>query len=385
MEQPPNYVRSPRMPLHRRHTVSSGRPAPKKPVSAPRVPFLPTSDHKLSQLFEDMVWQVEQGVHRIEVLERELRLERATRETARDDADERVERAKRSSAAAVAATHSFLDSEREMFEADRAVLEDCVRANLAAFAALAAEVPPLLESRSSQSPAPLLPVPVPVVDRGSQSWKVMADRASSPPPPPGSPPGTPLSVKRLRAAARGAHDLVARASSTRVDAQLDELRRGLRVVKHGRSGNPRAVWLFLDAADRLCWARATSQDPPALSKLNVKRRLGLRPDLDLDVVRGKQTMPLLRPSAKKAPHFACLSVVLAAHDVGDDGRSSLDFELASVERRDALADALEAAVDRAAQRVLDETPSSSPKWADDARVRAVLRRARLRRLPVEGD
>ena len=70
------------MPLHRRHTISSGAsPKKKKPSSGPRVPFLPASDHKLTQLFEDLVWQVEQGVHRIEFLERELRLERATRDT----------------------------------------------------------------------------------------------------------------------------------------------------------------------------------------------------------------------------------------------------------------------------------------------------------------
>ena len=70
------------MPLHRRHTISSGAsPKKKKTSSAPRVPFLPASDHKLTQLFEDLVWQVEQGVHRIEFLERELRLERAPRVT----------------------------------------------------------------------------------------------------------------------------------------------------------------------------------------------------------------------------------------------------------------------------------------------------------------
>ena len=52
------------MPLHRRHTISSGAsPKKKKPSSGPRVPFLPASDHKLTQLFEDLVWQVEQGVH----------------------------------------------------------------------------------------------------------------------------------------------------------------------------------------------------------------------------------------------------------------------------------------------------------------------------------
>ena len=53
------------MPLHRRHTISSGAsPKKKKTSSGPRVPFLPASDHKLTQLFEDLVWQVEQGVHR---------------------------------------------------------------------------------------------------------------------------------------------------------------------------------------------------------------------------------------------------------------------------------------------------------------------------------
>ena len=76
---------------------------------------------------------------------------------------------------------------------------------------------------------------------------------------------------------------------------------------------------------------------------------------------------------------------LRRHDVGDDGRRSLDLQVASLERRDALADALEAAVDRAGRRVLAETSASTPRWADDAKVRAVLRRARLRNIPVEGD
>ena len=169
-----------------------------------------------------------------------------------------------------------------------------------------------------------------------------------------------------------------------VDAQLDELRRGLRVVKHGRKGKPRDTWLFLDSHDGLCWVRAGKKgEPPSVQKLSTKRRLCLRPDLDLDVVRGKQTAPLKRN--KKAPHYMCLSVVVAAHDVGDDGRRSLDLQVASLERRDALADALEAAVDRAGRRVLAETSAQTPRWADDAKVRAVLRRARLRNIPVEGD
>ena len=90
----------------------------RKPSSGPRVPFLPASDHKLTQLFEDLVWQVEQGVHRIEFLERELRFERATRETAKSTEEDRVERVK-GHAAAMAATHSFLDDERRAFAEER--------------------------------------------------------------------------------------------------------------------------------------------------------------------------------------------------------------------------------------------------------------------------
>ena len=129
----------------------------------------------------------------------------------------------------------------------------------------------------------------------------MADRASSPPPPPGSPPATPPSVKRLRDAARGvSHQMPERPTPKNVDAQLDELRRGLRVVKHGRKGKPRDTWLFLDSHDGLCWVRAGKKgEPPSVQKLSTKRRLCLRPDLDLDVVRGKQTAPLKRN--KKAP------------------------------------------------------------------------------------
>ena len=366
------------MPLHRRHTISSGAsPKKKKPSSGPRVPFLPASDHKLTQLFEDLVWQVEQGVHRIEFLERELRLERATRETAKSTEEDRVERVKRSHAAAMAATHSFLDDERRAFAEERTRLEDCIRANLAAFHALQHDDVPSLIDRP--------PPPPSKIDRGSQSWKIMADRASSPPPPPGSPPATPPSVKRLRDAARGvSHQMPERPTPKNVDAQLDELRRGLRVVKHGRKGKPRDTWLFLDSHDGLCWVRAGKKgEPPSVQKLSTKRRLCLRPDLDLDVVRGKQTAPLKRN--KKAPHYMCLSVVVAAHDIGEDGRRSLDLQVASLERRDALADALEAAVDRAGRRVLAETSASTPRWADDAKVRAVLRRARLRNIPVEGD
>ena len=78
-------------------------------------------------------------------------------------------------------------------------------------------------------------------------------------------------------------------------------------------------------------ARGQEGEPPSVQKLSTKRRLCLRPDLDLDVVRGKQTAPLKRN--KKAPHYACLSVVVAAHDVGDDGRRSSDLQVASLERR----------------------------------------------------
>ena len=203
------------MPLHRRHTISAGAsPKKKKPSSGPRVPFLPASDHKLTQLFEDLVWQVEQGVHRIEFLERELRLERATRETAKSTEEDRVERVKRSHAAAMAATHSFLDDERRAFAEERTRLEDCIRANLAAFHALQHDDVPSLIDRP--------PPPPSRVDRGSQSWKIMADRASSPPPPPGSPPATPPSVKRLRDAARGvSHQMPERPTPKNVDAQLD--------------------------------------------------------------------------------------------------------------------------------------------------------------------
>ena len=191
----------------------------------------------------------------------------------------------------------------------------------------------------------------------------MADRASSPPPPPGSPPQTPPSVKRLRDAARGvSHQLTERPTPKNVDAQLDELRRGLRVVKHGRKGKPRDTWLFLDSHDGLCWVRAGKKgEPPSVQKLSTKRRLCLRPDLDLDVVRGKQTAPLKRN--KKAPHYMCLSVVVASHD------HNTARERAAFERRPR------------------PTPSRPP-WtapagvlaaqAGRAKVRAVLRRARLR-------
>ena len=127
------------------HDQFRSPPKKKKPSSGPRVPFLPASDHKLTQLFEDLVWQVEQGVHRIEFLERELRLERATRETAKSTEEDRVERVKRY-AAAMAATHSFLDDERRAFAEERTRLEDCIRANLAAFHALQHDdVPSLID------------------------------------------------------------------------------------------------------------------------------------------------------------------------------------------------------------------------------------------------
>ena len=56
----------------------------------------------------------------------------------------------------------------------------------------------------------------------------------------------------------------------------------------------------------------------------------MRPDLDLDVVRGKQTAPLKRN--KKAPHYMCLSVVVASHDVGADRPSIPCLQVASLER-----------------------------------------------------
>ena len=66
----------------------------------------------------------------------------------------------------------------------------------------------------------------------------------------GESPATPPSVKRLRDAARGvSHQMPERPTPKNVDAQLDELRRGLRVVKHGRKGKPRDTWLFLDSHD----------------------------------------------------------------------------------------------------------------------------------------
>ena len=65
--------------------------------------------------------------------------------------------------------------------------------------------------------------------------------------------------------------------------------------------------------------------------------------------------------AKRGDADRCLSVVVAAHDVDETGRTSLDVEAASRAERDALADALDALLAERANHVLKATRAPPPE------------------------
>ena len=336
-------------------------PPPSMPLKRKKKPKV--SRDSVEALFEDMLHQVERGVQRMEALERDVASEQEARSREAWEAAERFEALQRSSRGSLEAAQAALDGERATFAAERAALESALEADRAAFRALAAARATLVQQ---------------MVDGEDEK----EERPAAAPP------------KR--------HD----------DASelLGALRRGLPVVKHSRRGKPKKTVLFLDDEDALRWARS-SKDVAELSRRRqptgadasrqenlvpeaadegpfgnspdefdidylgrdakpkrgrrlstkaLRRRVRLSPDADISVLRGKHTPNFARDAAKRVDADRCLSVVVAAHDVDETGRTSLDVEAASRAERDALADALDALLAERANHVLKDPRSH---WA----------------------
>ncbi|KAH8060359.1 hypothetical protein JL721_9119 [Aureococcus anophagefferens] len=298
------------------------------------------SRDSVEALFEDMLHQVERGVQRMEALERDVASEQEARSREAWEAAERFEALQRSSRGSLEAAQAALDGERATFEAERGARQ-------------------MVDGEDEKEERP----------------------AAAPP-------------KRNDDASE----------------LLGALRRGLPVVKHSRRGKPKKTVLFLDDEDALRWARS-SKDVAELSRRRqptgadasrqenlvpeaadegpfgnspdefdidylgrdakpkrgrrlstkaLRRRVRLSPDADIAVLRGKHTPNFARDAAKRVDADRCLSVVVAAHDVDETGRTSLDVEAASRAERDALADALDALLAERANHVLKDPRSH---WA----------------------
>ncbi|KAH8050062.1 hypothetical protein JL722_11594 [Aureococcus anophagefferens] len=253
------------------------------------------SRDSVEALFEDMLHQVERGVQRMEALERDVASEQEARSREAWEAAERFEALQRSSRGSLEAAQAALDGERATSAAERAALESALEADRAAFRALAAARATLVQQ---------------MVDGEDEK----EERPAAAPP------------KRNDDASE----------------LLGALRRGLPVVKHSRRGKPKKTVLFLDDEDALRWARSskdvaelsrrrqpTGADASRQENLALRRRVRLSPDADISVLRGKHTPNFARDAAKRVDADRCLSVVVAAHDVDETGRTSLDVEAAS--------------------------------------------------------
>lgn len=304
---PKSPGRSPleRMPLHKRRKDEAADGL------SPRSRF--GSRDSVESLFEDMLQQVEQGVARMEQLEADVAAEREARARDAWGAAERYEALQRTSTRsleAIEATQAALDDERATFAAERSALEACIAADHAAFDALHAST--VWTATPRRSTGRLGGIASPDADADDDDEPVPRRDAPTP-------------------SARAA------AAPPRMVARL-EGKDGIPVVKHGRRGRPKATRLFFDRESmRLSWARVDRRRESAGGK---PREISFGPDVDLEVARGRRTKTFARAKAVAAER--CVSVVVAAHDVDESGRASLDLELATEAERDALADALEA-------------------------------------------
>ncbi|KAH8073790.1 hypothetical protein JL720_10861 [Aureococcus anophagefferens] len=286
------------------------------------------SRDSVEALFEDMLHQVERGVQRMEALERDVASEQEARSREAWEAAERFEALQRSSRGSLEAAQAALDGESATFAAERAALESALEADRAAFRALAAARATLVQQ---------------MVDGEDEK----EERPAAAPP------------KRNDDASE----------------LLGALRRGLPVVKHSRRGKPKKTVLFLDDEDALRWARS-SKDVAELSRrrqptgADASRQENLVPEAADEgpsatrptsststtsaatrspngppprrrawrrvrlarrghaVLRGKHTPNFARDAAKRVDADRCLSVVVAAHDVDEAGRTPLDVEAA---------------------------------------------------------
>jgi myosin VI len=115
---------------------------------------------------------------------------------------------------------------------------------------------------------------------------------------------------------------------------IDFLEHGDRVIKHGRTGNPKHRWLKV-VGHTLCWG-VTATDNSNFVKLAEVLRIQV----------GKDTEIFMRKTANKAEEKNCFSIILKSR--------SVDFEVETNEQREEWVAALKLAVLRAKKAAHDQ-------------------------------